>query len=163
MCLHSAHWPSDVYACVRACHLSEYRLAEHFCLHICLAADACLRVPATGSDDGRVFIYDAKTGAAIIALQADEDVANCVAPHPSLPVLATSGIESAIRLWAPHGPAAWHDLRAEIASNQVVLRGPVHLAVQGCTQAAARLFARKGDSHCFWDCEGMLRANCYSD
>lgn len=31
------------------------------------------------------------------ALQADEDVANCVQPHPSLPVLATSGIESVIR------------------------------------------------------------------
>ena len=30
-------------------------------------------------------------------LQADEDVANCVKPHPSLPLLATSGIESVIR------------------------------------------------------------------
>jgi len=30
-------------------------------------------------------------------LQADEDVANCVQPHPSLPILATSGIEPVIR------------------------------------------------------------------
>ncbi len=72
-----------------------------------------------GSDDGRVFIYDARSGAPIIALEADEDVANCVAPHPSLPVLATSGIESAVRLWSPKGPAATPDLTQEIAANQV--------------------------------------------
>ena len=72
-----------------------------------------------GSDDGRVFIYDARGGAPIIALEADEDVANCVAPHPSLPVLATSGIESAVRLWSPKGPAATPDLAQEIAANQV--------------------------------------------
>ncbi len=74
---------------------------------------------AAGSDDGRVFIYDARGGAPIIALEADEDVANCVAPHPSLPVLATSGIESAVRLWSPKGPAATPDLAQEIAANQV--------------------------------------------
>lgn len=71
-----------------------------------------------GSDDGRVFIFDARTGAPIIALQADDDVANCVAPHPSLPVLATSGIESAVRIWAPKGAMQWPDLRQEISANQ---------------------------------------------
>ncbi|CAL8472173.1 g11715 [Coccomyxa elongata] len=80
---------------------------------------------AAGSDDGRVFIYDARSGAPIIALEADEDVANCVAPHPSLPVLATSGIESAVRLWSPKGPAATPDLTQEIAANQERMRaGP---------------------------------------
>lgn len=34
-------------------------------------------------------------------LAADEDVANCVQPHPHLPVLATSGIDTVVRLWAP--------------------------------------------------------------
>ena len=33
---------------------------------------------AAGSDDGNVFIYDAKTGQIIRILQADADVANCV-------------------------------------------------------------------------------------
>lgn len=33
---------------------------------------------AAGSDDGSVFIYDAKTGDVVKILPADEDVANCV-------------------------------------------------------------------------------------
>lgn len=41
------------------------------------------------------------SGAAVKVLAADEDVANCVQPHPYLPVLATSGIDSVVRLWAP--------------------------------------------------------------
>jgi hypothetical protein len=40
-------------------------------------------------------------------LMADEDVANAVLPHPHLPVLATSGIESTVKVgWcaAKHTP-----------------------------------------------------------
>lgn len=40
------------------------------------------------------------------AVAADSQVVNCVQGHPSLPVLATSGIESAVRLWSPAEPAA---------------------------------------------------------
>ena len=36
---------------------------------------------AAGSDDGNVFIYDAKTGQIVKILQADADVANCVQVH----------------------------------------------------------------------------------
>ncbi len=36
------------------------------------------RVVAAGSDCGRVFLYDAASGAVLRALNADEDVANCV-------------------------------------------------------------------------------------
>ena len=36
---------------------------------------------AAGSDDGNVFIYDAKTGQIVKILQADNDVANCVQVH----------------------------------------------------------------------------------
>lgn len=38
-------------------------------------------------------------------LLADDEVANCVQPHPTLPVLATSGIEEVVDLWSPfHDP-----------------------------------------------------------
>ena len=87
-----------------------------------------------GSDDGRVFIFCARTGALVVALQADDDVANSVAPHPSLPVLATSGIESAVRLWAPRGPVQRPDLRQEVSANQArVLQG-----FQGSTSSNMR-------------------------
>lgn len=35
-------------------------------------------VVAAGSDCGRVYLYDAASGAVLRALPADEDVANCV-------------------------------------------------------------------------------------
>ena len=38
--------------------------------------------------------------------------------HPHLPVLATSGIESIVRLWSPEGPADMSDFSAAIQSNQ---------------------------------------------
>lgn len=51
-------------------------------------------------------------------LEADDDVANCCCPHPHLPVLATSGIENVIKLWAPlQTPVACNASRL-IARNQ---------------------------------------------
>jgi hypothetical protein len=47
------------------------------------------------------FLTKTHAGAPVKVLAADEDVANCVQPHPHLPVLATSGIDSVVRLWAP--------------------------------------------------------------
>lgn len=79
---------------------------------------------AAGSDDGRCYIYDAATGGALRALDADEDVCNCVQPHPSLPVLATSGIGHAVKLWAPHGPPVDTDpLEQLVAANQERMEG----------------------------------------
>lgn len=54
-----------------------------------------------GSDTGHAVMYHADSCRLMAALRADDDVVNCVQPHPHLPVLATSGIESVIRLWAP--------------------------------------------------------------
>lgn len=49
--------------------------------------------------------HDAQvTGEVVRMIQADSDVVNCVQPHPMLPVVATSGIESVVRLWAPGDP-----------------------------------------------------------
>jgi WD and tetratricopeptide repeat-containing protein 1 len=42
---------------------------------------------ACGSDDGRVYIYDAGSGLLLRALQADEDVANCVQVRRNGPLL----------------------------------------------------------------------------
>lgn len=58
---------------------------------------------ACGSDDGNVFIYNAETGHPVNVLNADEDVCNCVQCHPTVACLATSGIESVVRLWTPVG------------------------------------------------------------
>lgn len=55
----------------------------------------------SGSDCGHVFIWDRHTAELQMLLQADQHVVNCLRPHPNLPILATSGIDHDIKLWAP--------------------------------------------------------------
>ncbi|XP_076163678.1 WD and tetratricopeptide repeats 1 [Ptiloglossa arizonensis] len=54
-----------------------------------------------GSDDGSFFIWDRNTTNIIRVLRGDNFIVNCLQPHPSTCLLATSGIESVIRLWSP--------------------------------------------------------------
>lgn len=55
----------------------------------------------SGSDCGRIFIWDRHTGELVMSLQGDRHVVNCVQPHPYDPILATSGIDRDIKIWAP--------------------------------------------------------------
>lgn len=54
-------------------------------------------IVACGSDHGNVFLFDSITGELLRVLSADHEVANCVQCHPTLPVLATSGLEFVVR------------------------------------------------------------------
>ena len=67
-------------------------------------------IVASGSDCGKVFLYDADKGTLLACLHdADSDIANCVQCHPHEPILATSGLESTVKLWAPSGEAVEDD------------------------------------------------------
>ncbi|KAL3285002.1 hypothetical protein HHI36_019131 [Cryptolaemus montrouzieri] len=55
----------------------------------------------SGSDCGHIFIWDRHTGKLKMLMQADQHVVNCLQPHPTLPLLATSGIDHDVKLWAP--------------------------------------------------------------
>lgn len=55
----------------------------------------------SGSDCGHVFTWDRRTGKLVYLMEADQHVVNCVQPHPTLPYLATSGIDYDIKIWAP--------------------------------------------------------------
>lgn len=55
----------------------------------------------SGSDCGHVFVWQRDNAQLRMLLQADQHVVNCLQPHPSLPILATSGIDHDIKLWAP--------------------------------------------------------------
>lgn len=55
----------------------------------------------SGSDCGHVFIWQRNNAKLKMLLQADQHVVNCLQPHPSLPILATSGIDHDIKIWAP--------------------------------------------------------------
>ncbi|XP_073999119.1 WD and tetratricopeptide repeats protein 1-like isoform X2 [Rhodnius prolixus] len=54
-----------------------------------------------GSDDGSIFFWDRHTTNNIRILKGDSTTVNCVQPHPTSCLLATSGIDSCVRLWSP--------------------------------------------------------------
>jgi WD and tetratricopeptide repeats protein 1 len=52
-----------------------------------------------GSDDGNFFLWERKTLSLRGVYKADKAIVNCVQPHPTLPLLATSGIDHEISIW----------------------------------------------------------------
>ncbi|XP_012276736.1 DDB1- and CUL4-associated factor 6 isoform X2 [Orussus abietinus] len=55
----------------------------------------------SGSDCGHVFVWERESAKLCMLLEADQHVVNCLQPHPYLPMLATSGIDYDVKLWAP--------------------------------------------------------------
>jgi len=55
----------------------------------------------SGSDDGKIFMWDTKSTNLVKVLTADSNTVNCVQGHPCLPLVASSGIENIIRIWDP--------------------------------------------------------------
>lgn len=55
----------------------------------------------SGSDCGHVFTWNRRTGDLAMLFEADQHVVNCLQPHPTLPYLATSGIDYDIKLFTP--------------------------------------------------------------
>lgn len=54
-----------------------------------------------GSDDGIIFFWDRTSPEIIHAVIGDTSIVNCVQPHPSACFIASSGIDSAVKLWSP--------------------------------------------------------------
>ncbi|KAF6134790.1 hypothetical protein GIB67_002191 [Kingdonia uniflora] len=55
----------------------------------------------SGSDCGHIFMWKKSGGELLRLLKGDKRIVNCLESHPHLPVLATSGIEKNVKLWAP--------------------------------------------------------------
>lgn len=60
----------------------------------------------SGSDCGRIMVWDKESAELKMAFQADKRVVNCLEPNPHHYVLATSGIDYDIKLWSTQG---FHD------------------------------------------------------
>ncbi|KZT05508.1 WD40 repeat-like protein [Laetiporus sulphureus 93-53] len=56
---------------------------------------------ASGSDDGNFFIWRKSTGKLHDILEGDGSVVNVIEGHPHLPLLAVSGIDTTVKLFAP--------------------------------------------------------------
>jgi len=56
----------------------------------------------SGSDCGNIFIWDKETRGIVKLMPGDDNgVVNVLEPHPSLPVLATSGLDDEVKIWLP--------------------------------------------------------------
>jgi len=55
----------------------------------------------SGSDDGHIFIWHKDSMQLVHLLKGDRHVVNCIQGHPFDCVMATSGIEKYVKLWAP--------------------------------------------------------------
>lgn len=56
----------------------------------------------SGSDCGRIFFWEKNTEAIVQWMRGDEcGVVNCLEPHPHIPILATSGLDSDVKIWIP--------------------------------------------------------------
>ncbi|CAK9783723.1 unnamed protein product [Cutaneotrichosporon oleaginosum] len=56
---------------------------------------------ASGSDDGNWFVWDKETGRLAGIWWADSDIVNVMEQHPTLPVVAVSGIDNTVKMFAP--------------------------------------------------------------
>ena len=54
-----------------------------------------------GSDDGSIYFWDRNTTNNIRILKGDGSIVNCLQPHPTYCLLASSGIDPVVRLWSP--------------------------------------------------------------
>ena len=54
-----------------------------------------------GEDDGSFFIWERDTTNIVRVLRGDDSIVNCLQPHPTQCLLATSGIDPVVRLWSP--------------------------------------------------------------
>ena len=59
------------------------------------------RFVIAGSDCGCMLLWDTSTTKLIEAWQGDESIVNCLQPHPTTCLVATSGIDPVVRLWSP--------------------------------------------------------------
>mmetsp|Transcript_67321 Transcript_67321/g.122883 ORF Transcript_67321/g.122883 Transcript_67321/m.122883 type:complete len:494 (-) Transcript_67321:173-1654(-) len=57
----------------------------------------------SGGDCGHLFIWRTSDGTLLQRLRADGSICNCVAPHPTLPLVAASGIDDTVKLFEVGG------------------------------------------------------------
>ncbi|XP_064405164.1 DDB1- and CUL4-associated factor 6-like isoform X2 [Halichondria panicea] len=78
----------------------------------------------SGSDCGRVFVWDKWSGQIVNMLEADSHVVNCIQPHPHAYLLATSGIDYDVKLWEPTAdvPCCLDNKEDVVKRNETMLR-----------------------------------------
>nr|XP_019044312.1 hypothetical protein I302_07596 [Kwoniella bestiolae CBS 10118]OCF23242.1 hypothetical protein I302_07596 [Kwoniella bestiolae CBS 10118] len=72
----------------------------------------------SGSDDGNFFVWDKETGRLEGIWEGDGSVVNVMEQHPTLPLVAVSGIDNTVKMFAPtHQPITPSFSRMHLAQN----------------------------------------------
>jgi nuclear receptor interaction protein len=86
----------------------------------------------SGSDCGRIMVWEKETAKIVMGFPADERVVNCLAPNPHHYVLASSGIDYDIKLWSTQslkeGPLKVSDdeMKKIVDNNELMLEESKH-------------------------------------
>ena len=89
----------------------------------------------SGSDCGRVFFWEKTTQQVVQVLKSDDEetnsIVNVLEPHPSFPYLATSGLDSDIKIWSPSSdePNKLENLSEIIRQNKMVRETSRHFSL----------------------------------
>ncbi|XP_012339153.1 DDB1- and CUL4-associated factor 8 isoform X2 [Apis florea] len=76
----------------------------------------------SGSDCGNIFIWEKNSEAIVNWMPGDEQgVVNCLEPHPHIPIIATSGLDCDVKIWAPscENPPSLSRLESCVTANAV--------------------------------------------
>lgn len=74
----------------------------------------------SGSDDGHIYGWDLESEHIVCFLEGDRGVVNCLCVHPSLPILASSGLDHDVKIWEPHSdtwPQTLKGIKPQICKN----------------------------------------------
>ncbi|ODO10316.1 hypothetical protein I350_02545 [Cryptococcus amylolentus CBS 6273] len=79
---------------------------------------------ASGSDDGHFMVWDKDTGRLEGVWEGDGAIVNMIEQHPTLPLIASSGIDSTIKLFSPfhHRPRPQPSFNRSHRGDEIVER-----------------------------------------
>jgi len=90
----------------------------------------------SGSDCGRVFFWEKSSQQIVQVLKNDDaesssSIVNVLEPHPSFPYLATSGLDSDVKIWSPSAtePNKLENLPEIIRQNKMVRETSRHFSL----------------------------------
>jgi WD40 repeat protein len=124
------------------------RTVEHRAVVGCVVFDPLGDSLVTGSDDGKVKLWDGRTGVFVRTLD-DSAMVRCLAVDPQTRMLATGSPVGLIRLWDCRNGALLHVLEAHENSVDCAVFDPqTGTLASGGSDRTVKLWDPKGQ-HCF--------------
>ena len=112
--------------CERGLRKSSYDYKARFCGHCNTTTDikeanffgAEGEYIVAGSDDGSFFLWEKNSTNLLRIIKGDDSIVNCLQPHPSVCLLATSGIDPVVRLWSPRAEGGGGENRLGVPDSE---------------------------------------------